>query len=83
MMYVQLTAGQGGWPMSVFLTPDLHPFFGAVYIPPDDYHGKSGFKTLLKRIAHVWATSPERLRENGQDTINQLKAFVSGKYTSR
>src|SRR6201994_3668449 len=47
MASVQLLTGQGGWPMSVFLTPDLKPFYGGTYFPPDDRYGRPGFKRLL------------------------------------
>ncbi|CAI6001275.1 unnamed protein product [Closterium sp. NIES-64] len=47
MTYVQATQGGGGWPMSVFLTPSLHPVFGGTYFPPDDKYGRIGFKSLL------------------------------------
>lgn len=77
MTYVQLTAGRGGWPMSVFLTPELYPFFGATYFPPEDHNGNAGFKTLLRRVAEVWELSPEKLRENGEMTINQLREYVA------
>src|ERR671933_127081 len=42
MAAVQLMTGQGGWPMSVFLTPDLKPFYGGTYFPPDDRYGRPG-----------------------------------------
>ncbi|KAG0163150.1 spermatogenesis-associated protein 20 [Apophysomyces sp. BC1015] len=79
MTYVQLTAGRGGWPMSVFLTPDLCPFFGATYFPPEDTNGNPGFKTLLRRVAEVWELSPEKLKENGETTIKQLREYVAAK----
>ncbi|KAI9318381.1 Six-hairpin glycosidase-like protein [Dichotomocladium elegans] len=75
MTFVQLQSGGGGWPMSVFLTPDLHPFFGGTYFPPDDVFGRPGFKTLLSRIAQLWITNPDKLKESGQKTVNQLKAY--------
>ena len=50
---------EGGWPMSVFLTPDLKPFVGANYLPPDDRHGEPGFRTLLRRVATLWETRRE------------------------
>ena len=43
MMFVQATTGGGGWPMSVWLTPDLKPFFGGTYFPPDNRYGRAGF----------------------------------------
>ena len=51
MFFLQATQGGGGWPMSVFLTPDLKPFVGGTYFPPRDSYGRPGFATLLKKIA--------------------------------
>ncbi|GAB5588575.1 hypothetical protein Unana1_03475 [Umbelopsis nana] len=76
MTYVQLTSGRGGWPMSVFLTPDKYPILGATYFPPDDRNGRPGFKTILKRIAQMWASNPDTLRENATDTIEQLRNYT-------
>jgi tRNA nucleotidyltransferase (CCA-adding enzyme) len=44
----------GGWPMSLFLTPDLQPFYGGTYYPPDDYYGRPGFKRVLAGVAEAW-----------------------------
>ena len=49
MAFVQATTGSGGWPMSVFLTPSLEPFFGGTYFPPDSRFGRPGFPQLLDR----------------------------------
>ena len=54
MTFVQSTTGSGGWPMSVFLTPDLKPFFGGTYFPPDARHGRPSFLQLLEQIAGLW-----------------------------
>jgi uncharacterized protein YyaL (SSP411 family) len=54
MTAVQLMTGQGGWPMSMFLTPDLKPFYGGTYFPPVDKYGRPGFKTLLQTLAEAW-----------------------------
>jgi uncharacterized protein YyaL (SSP411 family) len=54
MAAVQAMTGQGGWPLSVFLTPDRKPFFGGTYFPPTDRFGRPGFKTVLERIADYW-----------------------------
>ena len=54
MTFVQSTTGAGGWPMSVFLTPDLKPFFGGTYFPPDARYGRPGFLQLLEQIAGLW-----------------------------
>ncbi|KAI8979591.1 hypothetical protein BDF20DRAFT_870526 [Mycotypha africana] len=76
MTFVQLTTGGGGWPMSVFLTPDLHPFFGATYLPPEDKYGRPGFKTLLNRIAQLWQADSEKIKLSGEDMTKQLKSYV-------
>jgi uncharacterized protein YyaL (SSP411 family) len=54
MTFVQSTTGFGGWPMTVFLTPDLKPFFGGTYFPPDNRHGRPGFLQLLQQISRLW-----------------------------
>src|SRR5438876_11025222 len=64
MASVQLLTGQGGWPMSVFLTPDLRPFFGGTYFPPDDRYGRPGFARILRAIAEAWQTKREDLTKS-------------------
>ena len=54
MTFVQSTTGSGGWPLNVFLTPDLKPFYGGTYFPPDERHGRPGFLQLLQQIAGLW-----------------------------
>jgi uncharacterized protein YyaL (SSP411 family) len=54
MTAVQMLTGQGGWPMSMFLTPDLEPFYGGTYFPPDDRYGRPSFKRLLQHLIEVW-----------------------------
>ena len=61
MTYVQATTGGGGWPMSVFLTPDLKPFLGGTYFPPEDRYGRPGFPTVLQRIAEAWKEDRENI----------------------
>ena len=58
MAAVQAMTGSGGWPMSVFLTPDLRPFFGGTYFPPDDRHGMAGFPRVLAAVADAYRTAP-------------------------
>src|SRR3989440_2919556 len=53
---VQALTGAGGWPMTVFLTPDGAPFYGGTYFPPRDRYGMPGFPTLLPSIAHLYQT---------------------------
>ena len=54
MTFVQATTGSGGWPMSVWLTPDLKPFYGGTYFPPESRWGRPGFTEILGEIARVW-----------------------------
>lgn len=61
MTFLQASTGGGGWPMSVWLTPDLKPFFGGTYFPPEDRSGLPGMKTLIARIAALWADRREQV----------------------
>ena len=54
MTFVQSTTGSGGWPLNAFLTPDLKPFFGGTYFPPDARYGRPSFLQLLEQIANLW-----------------------------
>jgi uncharacterized protein YyaL (SSP411 family) len=70
MTFVQSTTGSGGWPLNVFLTPDLKPFFGGTYFPPDNRQGRPGFLQLLTQIADIW-----RQRQNEVvDSAGELHA---------
>jgi uncharacterized protein YyaL (SSP411 family) len=75
MTYVQAATGSGGWPMSVFLTPDLKPFFGGTYFPPDNRYGRPGFPALLERIASAWHEQHAEILETGSKVISQLKSI--------
>jgi len=70
---VRLNRGQGGWPMTVFLTPEQQPFFAGTYFPPDDRWGRPGFSALLKKIAEVWEQDQGNLRKQAQELTNRLK----------
>jgi uncharacterized protein YyaL (SSP411 family) len=73
MSFVQATTGSGGWPMSVWLTPDLKPFIGGTYFPPDDRYGRAGFGRILERIAEAWKTDQDRILESSHDVVAQLE----------
>jgi uncharacterized protein YyaL (SSP411 family) len=75
MTYVQAATGSGGWPMSVFLTPDLKPFFGGTYFPPDNRYGRPGFPALLERIASAWRDQRTEIIETSGKVISQLKTI--------
>jgi uncharacterized protein YyaL (SSP411 family) len=81
MTYVQATTGGGGWPMSVWLTPELKPFVGGTYFPPVDRYGRPGFTTVLHRIAEAWTKDRDRIVESSDNVIEQLRKetqFASG-----
>lgn len=73
MTYVQATTGSGGWPMSVWLTPDLHPFVGGTYFPPDNRYGRPGFPLILERIAEAWRNDRNRIVESSRSVMDQLR----------
>ncbi|KFP32791.1 Spermatogenesis-associated protein 20, partial [Colius striatus] len=72
MAFVQATSGGGGWPMSVWLTPDLKPFVGGTYFPPEDGVHRVGFRTVLLRIAEQWKENKDALLENSQKILEAL-----------
>jgi len=74
MTFVQATTGGGGWPMSVFLTPDLKPFFGGTYFPPDNRYGRPGFKSVLEHLANAWKNDRARILQSAKEVIEQLGA---------
>lgn len=72
MKSVQLMTGHGGWPMTVFLTPELKPFFGGTYYPPEDRQGLPGFKRLLLGVAQAWSEHREDLNASS----NELAVYM-------
>ena len=78
MAFVQATTGQGGWPMTVFLRPDLKPFFGGTYFPPTSRWGRPGFADLLGEIARVWTNDRARVNEAAEELTERLKAVTGG-----
>jgi uncharacterized protein YyaL (SSP411 family) len=77
MTFVQATSGGGGWPMSVWLTPDLQPFFGGTYFPPEDRWGHPGFGSVLSQIADAWTSDRDKIVESAQGIVEQLKQQVA------
>src|SRR5881628_1508322 len=69
-----INQGQGGWPMTVFLTPEQEPFFAGTYFPPHDAHGRPGFGSLLTQIAELWGNDRPRLREQAQHLAEMLRS---------
>lgn len=75
MSYVQAMTGHGGWPLSAWLTPELKPFFGGTYYPPEDRHGRPGFPTLLRAIAKGWAHERGKLVAEGERALGSLREY--------
>ena len=78
MTFVQATTGSGGWPMSVWLTPELKPFVGGTYFPPEDRHGQPAFSSVMQRIAAAWKQGHEKIAEQGTKIIAALSQAASG-----
>ena len=74
MAYLQGLTGSGGWPMSVWLTPELKPFFGGTYFPPDDRHGRAGFPSVLNQIVKVWRENRENVEQEANRSLAALQA---------
>src|SRR3990172_8570605 len=73
MSFVQATTGAGGWPMTVFVTPDLRPFFGGTYFPPSSRWGRPGFADLLTEIARVWKEDRPQVEKAATEVLARLR----------
>jgi len=73
MAATQAMSGSGGWPMTVFLSPDGRPFFAGTYFPPRDAYGRPGFPTLLQRIATAWKNDREQLLQRAESLTQALQ----------
>ncbi len=71
---LQLNHGQGGWPMTVFLTPEQQPIFAGTYFPPTDRWGRPGFGTVLEKVAAYWREDQAGLRQQAGQLTERLKA---------
>ena len=73
MTFVQATTGSGGWPLSVWLTPDLKPFLGGTYFPPVERYGRKGFPEILTAISEAWHEQQPQIIEQGNHVIEALR----------
>ncbi|MGZ8869417.1 MAG: thioredoxin domain-containing protein, partial [Thermoanaerobaculia bacterium] len=76
MAAVQMMTGHGGWPMSVFMTPDGKPFYAGTYFPPDDRHGMPGFKRVLAHVGEAYRTRRKDVEEAGVEVQRAISAGV-------
>ncbi|HYZ46191.1 MAG TPA: thioredoxin domain-containing protein [Actinomycetota bacterium] len=69
---VQAMTGHGGWPMTVFLTPQGTPFYGGTYFPPDDRHGLPSFRRLLEAVAETWRERRDEIESQGDRLLEHV-----------
>ena len=72
MQALQMMTGSGGWPMSIFMTNDLKPFWGGTYIPPETKYGKPGFVDLIKQLDELWRTKRNEIYKNAENLYSVL-----------
>ena len=72
MKTVQMLTGRGGWPMTVFLTPEGNPFYGGTYFPPVDRHGMPGFPRVLQAVAHAYREKPADVERSVRSILDGL-----------
>lgn len=82
MTAVQALTGHGGWPLSVWLTPDLKPFFGGTYFPPDSRYGRPGFPEVLQQLSKAWREQREQILTSGDSILATLRELTTPKVTS-
>lgn len=73
MTFVQATSGSGGWPLNAWLTPDLEPFLGGTYFPPEPRYGRRGFPEILQAIAEAWKSNRAGILAQGTKIIAALR----------
>ncbi|HYC60827.1 MAG TPA: thioredoxin domain-containing protein [Thermoanaerobaculia bacterium] len=82
MQAVQMMTGHGGWPMSMFLTPDGRPFFAGTYFPPDDRHGMPSFRRVLEHVVNVYRSRRNEVEEASKEVqqalSSQLRSGATG-----
>ncbi|XP_023343873.1 spermatogenesis-associated protein 20 [Eurytemora carolleeae] len=81
MTFVQATTGGGGWPLSVFLSPDLKPVYGGTYFPPRGAYGRPGFPQVLQALAAQWETEKDDLIEAGTEVLKIMEEKLGGRST--
>ncbi len=78
MSAVQTMTGSGGWPLSLFLTPDGKPFYGGTYFPPDDRWGRPGFLSLLHSVSNAWTSRRPELETSAAELLAHVAAASEG-----
>jgi uncharacterized protein YyaL (SSP411 family) len=78
MEAVQAMSGQGGWPMTVFVTPDGVPFYGGTYFPPSDRLGMPGFRRVLTSVAEAYRRAPDEIRRSAEQLRSRMGRSLMG-----
>ncbi|MBD3161627.1 MAG: DUF255 domain-containing protein [Candidatus Eisenbacteria bacterium] len=78
MTAVQMLTGAGGWPMSVFLTPDLRPFYGGTYFPPEDRFGRPGFPRVLQAVAEAYRSRRDEVERASSEITDRIRSLGKG-----
>ena len=73
MTVCQMITGQGGWPLTIFMTPDKRPFYAATYIPKEPRFGRPGLKELIRNIDEVWKTNRDEVESSADQITGYLK----------
>jgi uncharacterized protein YyaL (SSP411 family) len=79
MNAVQMMTGHGGWPLTVFLTPDLVPFYGGTYFPPVDRHNIPGFPRVLLGVAQGYRANPEEIAQTASSVLGELRRMSAAR----
>ena len=77
MTYVQAVTGRGGWPLSVWLTPDLKPFYGGTYFPPKDLPARPGFPRVLEALSKGWRQDRANLLAEGDRALEAIRGHLA------
>src|SRR5262249_42846670 len=78
MNAVQMMTGHGGWPMTVFLTPDGVPFYGGTYFPPEDRYNVPGFPRVLLSVAEAYRSQPDQVAHTATSMLGELRRLSIG-----
>jgi uncharacterized protein YyaL (SSP411 family) len=82
MTVAQRLTGQGGWPLTILMTPDRHPFFAATYIPRENRFGRLGMINLIPRIRNAWTTNRDALVATADAIVEDLGQMATAEHPS-
>ncbi|MEI7683438.1 MAG: thioredoxin domain-containing protein [Planctomycetota bacterium] len=77
MAAVQILTQSGGWPMTVFLTPDLKPYYGGTYFPPRDLYGRPSFRRVVESLAKAWVDQRDAITTSGAELASRIGDFLA------